>query len=58
MKILIVSQVFFPENFKIPVSKVQAYKQFGNSVPVKVIEAISLQMINYLILNKDSKKVA
>ena len=48
----------FPENFKIPVSKVQAYKQFGNSVPVKVIEAISLQMINYLILNKDSKKVA
>ncbi len=31
----------FPNNFKIVVSDVQAYKQFGNSVSVPVIESIS-----------------
>jgi len=31
----------FPENFKIPVSDNQAYKQFGNSVCVPVIDAIA-----------------
>jgi len=31
----------FPENFKIPVSDTQAYRQFGNSVVVPVIEAIA-----------------
>ena len=31
----------FPNDFKIVVSDVQAYKQFGNSVAVPVIEAIS-----------------
>lgn len=31
----------FPENFKIPVSDNQAYKQFGNSVCVLVIDAIA-----------------
>jgi hypothetical protein len=31
----------FPENFKIPVSNTQAYRQFGNSVPVKVIEKVA-----------------
>ena len=45
-------------NFQIPVSTVQAYKQFGNSVPVNVIEAISLEIIEYLTLNKARKKVA
>ena len=46
----------FPDSFKIPVSTVQAYKQFGNSVPVNVVEAISLRMIEYLnLLNKSSK---
>ena len=40
--------------FKIPVSTAQAYKQFGNSVPVNVVEAISSEMINYLgLLNKN-----
>ena len=48
----------FPDSFKIPVSTVQAYKQFGNSVPVNVIEAISSQMINYLELAGKSSKVA
>ncbi|MFM7630369.1 MAG: DNA cytosine methyltransferase [Alphaproteobacteria bacterium] len=31
----------FPDTFKIPVSDVQAYKQFGNSVCVPVIRAIA-----------------
>jgi DNA (cytosine-5)-methyltransferase 1 len=34
----------FPESFKIPVSDVQAYKQFGNSVCVPVIHAIAQQI--------------
>ncbi len=31
----------FPEDFKIPVSDTQAYRQFGNSVAVPVIEALA-----------------
>lgn len=42
----------FPEWFKIPVSKSQAYKQFGNSVSVPVIEAIFKQVL-YTLSNKD-----
>tara|TARA_B100000963_G_scaffold349260_1_gene358062 strand:+ start:127 stop:1044 length:918 start_codon:yes stop_codon:yes gene_type:complete len=38
----------FPESFIIPVSDVQAYKQFGNAVPVPVIRAIAKRMVNYL----------
>jgi DNA (cytosine-5)-methyltransferase 1 len=38
----------FPPTFKIPVSDNQAYKQFGNSVPVKVIEAIARNMLIHL----------
>ncbi len=38
----------FPETFKIPVSDVQAYKQFGNSVAVPVIKAIAKQLRPYL----------
>lgn len=36
----------FPENFIIPVSDTQAYKQFGNSVAVPVIREIAKKMIN------------
>ena len=35
----------FPEEFVIPVSDAQAYKQFGNSVAVPVIRAIAKKMI-------------
>jgi len=35
----------FPEDFIIPVSDTQAYKQFGNSVAVPVIRAIAKQML-------------
>lgn len=34
----------FPDNFQIPVSDTQAYKQFGNSVIVPVIEAVAHHM--------------
>ena len=36
----------FPENFVIPVSNTQAYKEFGNSVAVPVIRAIAKQMLS------------
>jgi DNA (cytosine-5)-methyltransferase 1 len=38
----------FPCDFKIPVSDTQAYQQFGNSVPVTVIEAIAKEMLIHL----------
>ena len=38
----------FPNWFRIPVSDAQAYKQFGNSVPVKVIEFIAHHLRPYL----------
>ena len=42
----------FPKNFKIPVSDTQAYKQFGNSVSVPVINAIA-NSIKIALLNFD-----
>lgn len=38
----------FPESFKIPVTDTQAYKQFGNSVSVPVLKAISAKIVSYL----------
>ena len=38
----------FPSTFVIPVSDTQAYKQFGNSVVVPIVERIAQQMANYL----------
>lgn len=38
----------FPEDFKIPVSDTQAYKQFGNSVAVPAIEAAAKKLVNKL----------
>jgi DNA (cytosine-5)-methyltransferase 1 len=35
----------FPDSFVIPVSDTQAYKQFGNSVAVPVVQAIAEQLI-------------
>jgi DNA (cytosine-5)-methyltransferase 1 len=35
----------FPENFVIPVSDTQAYKQFGNSVAIPVVEAVARRMM-------------
>lgn len=41
----------FPDNFIIPVSDTQAYKQFGNSVAVPVVHAIAEQIIKVLDSN-------
>jgi DNA (cytosine-5)-methyltransferase 1 len=38
----------FPENFIIPVSDTQAYRQFGNSVAVPVVHAVAEQIIALL----------
>ena len=38
----------FPEDFIIPVSNAQAYKQFGNSVCINVIDAVAKEMVTYL----------
>lgn len=40
----------FPDNFIIPVSDTQAYKQFGNSVAVPVIRAVAKEMLHSLNL--------
>jgi len=51
----------FPENFRIPVSDTQAYKQFGNTVVVPVVETLAnhikfqLEHINNFEKNKDYK---
>jgi DNA (cytosine-5)-methyltransferase 1 len=38
----------FPDSFKIPVSDAQAYKQFGNSVAVPVVEILAKEVIRTL----------
>lgn len=38
----------FPDDFQIPVSDTQAYKQFGNSVVVPVLQAIYSQILKIL----------
>jgi DNA (cytosine-5)-methyltransferase 1 len=43
-------------DFKIPVSDTQAYRQFGNSVAVPVIEAVALHMVNSLELAVRNKQ--
>ena len=37
----------FPDSFQIPVSDTQAYRQFGNSVVVPVVQAIADAMIEF-----------
>ncbi len=46
----------FPDTFEIPVSNTQAYRQFGNSVPVKVVEKVAEQMLKYIKLSNNNKK--
>ncbi len=41
----------FPEDFIIPVSDTQAYKQFGNSVSIPVVNAIAKNIIKVLNTN-------
>ncbi|MFZ1249325.1 MAG: DNA cytosine methyltransferase [Candidatus Saccharimonadales bacterium] len=39
----------FPKSFKVPVSRTQMYRQFGNSVVVPVIKAIAESMHSYIV---------
>lgn len=41
----------YPESYKIPVSDLQAYKQFGNAVAVPVIRAIAHKIYEVLLEN-------
>ena len=45
----------YPANFKIPVSDTQAYRQFGNSVAVPVVERIAKRVIETLKQPSDSR---
>lgn len=38
----------FPDSFRIPVSDMQAYRQFGNSVVVPLVSAIARAMLPYI----------
>ena len=38
----------FPDDFKLVCSDVQCYKQFGNSVPTKMIEAVAINLVKSL----------
>lgn len=42
----------FPKTFKIPVSRTQMYRQFGNSVAVPVVKAIAKAMVKHLETNR------
>lgn len=44
----------FPKNFKIPVSRTQMYRQFGNSVAVPVVKAVARSIVKHL--DENSKR--
>lgn len=46
----------FPDDFVIPVSDNQAYKQFGNSVTVPLIQAVGKQVVKSLLSLDESSK--
>ena len=46
----------FPDEFLIPVSDTQAYKQFGNSVTVPLIQSVGSQLVNALLKNNELKQ--
>jgi len=42
----------FPKSFKVPVSRTQMYRQFGNSVAVPVVKAVARAMVKHLETNR------
>lgn len=48
----------FPDSFEIPVSDTQAYKQFGNSVVVPVVEAVARRVADVLVAQEQAVAVA
>lgn len=47
----------FPDHFLIPVSDNQAYKQFGNSVVVPLIQAVGKNVVQQLLAINESNKL-
>ena len=47
----------FPKKFKITLSDTRAYKCFGNSVVVPVVERLAKQMVKHKILSKETEKI-
>jgi DNA (cytosine-5)-methyltransferase 1 len=47
----------FPDQFVIPVSDAQAYKQFGNSVAIPAIESVAKRVIKRLLVKAPSTKL-
>lgn len=45
----------FPKSFKVPVSRTQMYRQFGNSVAVPVVKAIASELTACLEVNEEEK---
>lgn len=45
----------FPDSFIIPVSDTQAYRQFGNSVPVNVVQYVAEAMLKHLEPNNNEQ---
>jgi len=41
----------FPKSFKVPVSRTQMYRQFGNSVAVPVVKSIAKAMVAHIKVN-------
>ena len=41
----------FPKKFKIPVSRTQMYRQFGNSVAVPVVKGVAKAIVKHLEQN-------
>ncbi|MFO1481544.1 MAG: DNA (cytosine-5-)-methyltransferase [Turneriella sp.] len=48
----------FPDTFKIPVSDTQAYRQFGNSVVVPLVQAVAQSLVDTLSTNIQRTKTA
>ena len=46
----------FPKSFKVPVSRTQMYRQFGNSVAVPVVKLIASEIIKTLEISNSIKK--
>ncbi|WP_264535960.1 DNA (cytosine-5-)-methyltransferase [Flavobacterium sp. N1736] len=47
----------FPDNFVIPVSDNQAYKQFGNSVVSPLMQAVGKNLVAEIVKEKDNQKL-
>ncbi len=41
----------FPKSFKVPVSRTQMYRQFGNSVAVPVVRSVAKAIVSHIELN-------